>query len=289
MGWVVMAPSRSARTRSSTWPIAGEGPIRTYDPDAMACPEPLRPDEQAAIRLVRLCLPEVEVCLHDDDSEDMMYDLELRWPDGHAEAMEVTTDTAPERRQLYDALERHGTPLDAIESQRDWFVWLETSRTDVRRVRAKIDPYLSLVEQEGLTRFSRRQQHSSHAVATVRRDLGVNLAFSREPAHQQPKIVLVGPDDGWWYKPEAVNHAVERHASANAEKLARSGHDERHLFVLIETISFEASSALVSRMPPGDPPQLPEAITTAWAAGYGVDGAPVVWRVRRTGRWEVLL
>jgi len=38
----------------------------------MACQEPLRPDEQAAKRLVRLCLPEVEVCLHDDDTEDMM-------------------------------------------------------------------------------------------------------------------------------------------------------------------------------------------------------------------------
>jgi hypothetical protein len=66
----------------------------------MACPEAQRPDDQTAKQLVRLCLPEVEVCLHDDGSEDMMYDLELRWPDGHAEAMEVTTDTAPERRQL---------------------------------------------------------------------------------------------------------------------------------------------------------------------------------------------
>ena len=156
-------------------------------------------------------------------------------------------------------------------------------------MRAKIDPYLSLVEQEGLTSFSRRQQHTSNAVATVRRDLGVNLAFSREPAHKQPKIQLVAPLHGWWEKPEAVNHAVERHASANAEKLTRSAHNERHLFMLIETISFESSSALVARKLPEDPPQLPEAITTAWAAGYGVDEAPVVWWVRRTGRWEVLL
>jgi hypothetical protein len=254
----------------------------------MACPEPQRPAEQTAKQLVRLCLPEVEVCLHDDDTENMMYDLELRWPDGHAEAMEVTTDTASERRRLYDAIERHGRTFDATESQRDWFVYLRTSTTNVRRVRAKIDSYLSLVEQEGLTSFSRRQQHTSNAIATVRRELGVDAGISREPAHKQPKIKLVGPRDGWWYKPEAVNHAVERHASANAEKLARSGHDERHLFVLIETISFEASSALVARRLPEGPPQLPEAITTAWAAGYGVDDAPVVWRVRRTGRWEVL-
>ena len=249
---------------------------------------PQRPDDQTAKQLVRLCLPEVEVCLHDDGSENMMYDLELRWPDGHAEAMEVTTDTDPERLRLYDGIKRHGT-FDATKSKRDWFVYLRTSTTNVRRVRAKIDPYLSLVEQEGLTSFSRRQQHTSNAVATVRRDLGVNSAISREPAHKQPKIKLFGPSHGWWEKPEAVNHAVERHAAANAEKLARSGHDERHLFVLIETISFEVSSALVSRRLPEDPPQLPETITTAWVAGYGLDEAPVVWRVRRTGRWEVLL
>jgi hypothetical protein len=255
----------------------------------MACPDPQRPDDQTAKQLVRLCLPEVEVCLHDDGSEDMMYDLELRWPDGHAEVMEVTTDTAAERRQLYSAIERHGTTFDATESKRDWFVWLGSATTHIGRVRARVDRYLSLVEQEGLTSFSERQHLTSNAVATVRRDLGVNIAFSREPAHEQPKIVLAGPWDGWWEKPEAVNHAVERHASANVEKLARSGHDERHLFVLIEEISFEASSALVARRLPEDPPQLPEAITTAWAAGYGVDGTPVVWRVRRTGRWEVLL
>jgi hypothetical protein len=254
----------------------------------MACPEAQRPDDQTAKQLVRLCLPEVEVCLHDDGREDMMYDLELRWPDGHAEAMEVTTDTAPERRQLYNRIEREGT-FDAIESKRDWFVWLGTGTTDIRRVRAKIDPYLSLIEQEGLTIFSGRQQHTSNAVTTMRRNFGVNLTISREPAHKQPRIKLYGPWHGWSEKPEAVNDAIERHASANAEKLARSGRDERHLFVLIETISFEASSALVARKLPEDPPQLPEAITTAWAAGYGVDEAPVVWRVRRTGRWEVLL
>ena len=254
----------------------------------MTCREPKRADDLTAKRFMGLCLPEVEVCRHEDDTEDMMYDLELRWPDGHIEAMEVTTDTAPDRLRLYDAIERHGT-FDATESKRDWSVWLRTSTTNVRRVRAKIDHCLSLVEQEGLTSFGRREQRTSNAVATVRQGLGVNIAISREPAHKQPKIKLIGPWDGWWEKPEAVNHAVERHASANAEKLAKSGQDERHLFVLIETISFEASSALVSRKPPEDPPQLPEEITTAWAAGFGLDGRPVAWRVRRTGRWEVLL
>jgi hypothetical protein len=34
------------------------------------------------VRVLRFCLAEVEVCLHDDGSRPMLYDLELRWPDG---------------------------------------------------------------------------------------------------------------------------------------------------------------------------------------------------------------
>jgi hypothetical protein len=255
---------------------------------AMTCREPTRPDELTATRFIRLCLPDVQVCLHDDGSRPMLYDLDLRWPDGHIEAMEVTTDTAPERRRLDNRIERQGTVV-ATEATRDWFVWLKAGTTNVRYIRAEIDHHLSLVEQEGLTRFGLHERHSSDAVANLCRALGVNAAVSREAAHEQPRVKLIGPWHGWWQKPEAVNQAVECHALANAEKLARSGRDERHLFVLIEEISLEASSALVSRKLAEDPPQLPEAITTAWAAGYQPDGGPVVWRVRRTGRWEVLL
>jgi hypothetical protein len=255
---------------------------------AMTCREPTRPDELTAKRFMRLCLPEVQVCLHDDGSQQGMHDLDLRWPDGHIEAMEVTTDTAPERRRLGNRIDRQGAVV-ATEATRDWFVWLQAGTTNVRHIRAEIDHHLSLVEQEGLTRFAKHDRHSSDAVANVRRALGVDVATSREAAHEPPRINLLPPMHWWWEKPEAVNQAVERHAPANAEKLARSGRAARHLLVLIEPISVEAWGALISGKVPDDPPQLPEAITTAWAAGYRADGGPVVWRVRRTGHWEVLL
>jgi hypothetical protein len=41
------------------------------------------------------------------------------------------------------------------------------------------------------------------------------------------------PVRGWWQQSEAVNAVVEDHAARNAEKLARSGKSERHLFVLM--------------------------------------------------------
>jgi hypothetical protein len=58
------------------------GLVRPYDPAVMACRDPQRPDNQTARQLVQSCLPQVEVCLHDDGSEPMMYDLDLRWPMG---------------------------------------------------------------------------------------------------------------------------------------------------------------------------------------------------------------
>ncbi|HXQ56966.1 MAG TPA: hypothetical protein VOA19_14350 [Actinomycetes bacterium] len=58
---------------------------------------------------MQVCLPEVEVCLHDDGSEPMMYDLDLRWPDGRIEALEVTRATSASLRRLLHRLGRQGT------------------------------------------------------------------------------------------------------------------------------------------------------------------------------------
>jgi hypothetical protein len=253
----------------------------------MTCREPQRPDEQTAKQLVQLCLPEVQVCLHDDGSRPMLYDLELRWPDGRVEAMEVTTDRDEVWELVGSRLDRQG-PVMAVESAHSWVVLLAEGNTDVRSVRARIDHLLSLVEQAGRTIISKREERGSPAVARVRR-LGVDYGYPYEAADGQPKIRIILPMRWWWTRPEAVNQAVERHAELNAAKLARSGCNERHLFMLVAPVSMEAWSGLMEREPPEAPPQLPEAVTTAWAGGYRSDGRPVVWRARRPGRWDVLL
>jgi hypothetical protein len=58
--------------------------------------------------------------------------------------------------------------------------------------------------------------------------------------------------------------------------------------MLVAPVAMEAWSGLMEREPP-KAPQLPDEVTTAWAAGYRSDGRPVVWRARRPGRWDVLL
>jgi hypothetical protein len=254
----------------------------------MTCREPQEPDDRTAKQLVQLCLPGVEVCLHDDNSQRMMHDLDLRWPDGHVEAMEVTRATSATMRRVAKRLEQQG-PVIARESTHDWRVWLARTTTDVRAVRAKIDHLLSLVEQEGIARFGMWEERTSAAVADLCQQLGVRSGYSREPTREQPRIVLHLPMHAWFEQPEYVNKVIEDHAQRNAAKLAQSGREERHLFVLFDLGEMEAFSALRAPETPKAPPQLPEAITTAWAAGYRADESTALWRVRRAGRWEVLL
>jgi hypothetical protein len=173
------------------------------------------------------------VCLQDDGSEPMMYDLDLRWPDGRVEALEVTKATSASMRQLFARLRRQGM-IAATECARSWVVPLATYDTDVRAVRTRIDHLLSLVEQAGLTSFGERDERRSLAVARVRR-LGVNGAYSYPPKDGEPTIRLELPVRAWWQQPEAVNAVVEDHAARNAEKLTRSGRAERHLFVLFDS------------------------------------------------------
>jgi hypothetical protein len=218
----------------------------------------------------------------------MTYDLDLRWPDGRVEALEVTRATSASMRRLLGRLRRQGGTVAAAECVRSWVVPLADDDTDVAGLRARIDHLLGLVERAGLTKFGERDERRSVAVARVRR-LGVGAAYSYPPTDRQPKISLEVPVRAWWQQPETVNAAVEDHAARNAEKLARSGRAERHLFVLFDSGEAEAWSVMLDGEAPEPSPELPEALTTAWATCTRADGSPTVWRVRRTVRWEVLL
>jgi len=262
----------------------------------MACREPQRGDDRIAKQLVRLCLPEVEVCLHDDGSEPMMYDLDLWWPDGHVEAMEVTIAIDDDLLRLDLRLARHGSVIPARESTRDWTLALASGTTEVRAVKGKADHLLSLVERAGVTRFIARGENESVTAIRVLHRLGVAHGYSFNARREPPEINIVSPGTArHWIQPESVNKVIEDHARRNEKKLAQSGCKERHLFVLFDFTSPEGWNAFVEQgEPPEMPLRLPDAVTTVWAAwpmgrNGPFDASPVVWRVRRGGRWEVLL
>jgi hypothetical protein len=158
-----------------------EGPAGTYNPDAMTCQQPQRPDDRTAKQLVQLCLREVEVCLHDDGSQPMMHDLDLRWPDGHIEAMEVTVAIDDALLRLDLRLARHGSMIPAKESTRQWTLMLASGSSEVRVVRDQADHLLCLVEQAGVTGFGWDDEHESVAAARVLCRLGVAHGVSFNP------------------------------------------------------------------------------------------------------------
>jgi hypothetical protein len=131
----------------------------------------------------------------------------------------------------------------------------------------------------------------------VLRRLGVSLGVSFIDARRgPPRINIVSPGPArHWIQPESINKVVEDHARRNEKKLASSGCKERHLVVLFDFTLPEGWKAFVEqREPPDMPPRLPDAVTTVWVAwlmgrNWPFDASPVVWRVRRGGRWEVLL
>jgi hypothetical protein len=226
----------------------------------------------------------------------MMYDLDLRWPDGHVEAMEVTIAIDADLLRLGLRLARYGSGILAQESTRDWLLLLTPGTIDVRAITSVADRLLSMAEHAGVTSFSERDEREPVAAAWKLRRLGVAHGFSYEPRGTHPRITLVGPAPAQYFiQPESINKVVEDHARRNATKLALSGCEERHLLVLFDYTSPEGWHAFQEqRDPPELPPRLPEAITTVWAAlpigrTLPFGSRPVVWRVRRGGRWEMLL
>ena len=104
-------------------------------------------------------------------------------------------------------------------------------------------------------------------------------------------VSLVG--GGGSVDPDALNQSVTREAQANLVKLERSGRDELHLFVWIDSTMFSEEMAMYLRNVPPSGPSLPPSITTVWAATWGPgvnfkSNTSRLWRTSPSGGWEVL-
>jgi hypothetical protein len=186
----------------------------------MNCQEPQRPADRAATHLVRHCLPDVEVCLHDDGSQPMMHDLDLQWPDGHTGAMEVTLAIDADLLRLDLRLARHGSVIPARETTRTWTLMLASGTTEVRAVRDKADHLLSLVERAEITMFSWRDGHQPVPAAQALHWLGVAHGISSNASSEPPSITLLGPGPAVYHgQPKSINAVVEDHARRNEMKL----------------------------------------------------------------------
>jgi len=230
-----------------------------------------------------------------------MHDLDLRWPDGRIEAMEVTSAASSAVSAMKAAANDLRKPylgkVEAVKVRRCWLVTLaprqnsKAVRPHLAKVHRQLDERLAELEAQGMWAFHRwstsRQSNAGQALS----DLGVVAAFGI-PADPDPGIFLAPPHPAELEPVPArlLNDEIEANARANADKLGRSGCSERHLFVWVDDLHplwtvFE--SMLLEEgwdLLPPTAPNLPPEVTTAWAATEMFD--TVVWQVQPPALWE---
>lgn len=219
-----------------------------------------------------------------------LHDLEIRWPEHPAWAVEVKMETDSLSRELLSALAQHGYAVETDLLRSRWLVGLLPG-APVKALRAELPGYLARVEAEGWSEFVRSFGLYSGAVQEVVQRFRV-WHGKATGTDEQPRLVLVPPTPvgSWAWPVERVNGVVERWASRDdvRKKLMASGSRERHLFIWVAEDAADVAWTLErAEYPPSDPPSFPPEVTGAWIATGDVED-PVVWFVTPEGHWKVL-
>jgi hypothetical protein len=208
-----------------------------------------------------------------------------------AEAVEVTTVTAPSRLSLEGAIDRHDWFVSNDErpvGSKDWLVHLLPG---ARFKQAKTDTILRLavLEDHGLSTFKSwidpkyvadqmgsppGLEEALKALLEIGVEYAENFAWKRHGVGFQVGSLETSP------RPLSTLRAIqlELEKPDNIAKLRASSAGRRHLFVVFERQAGTTWSGL-AEAPPADFLDLPDGIDQVWAATHlpGLDGARL-WR-----------
>lgn len=214
-------------------------------------------------------------------------DFYLTYAGGIRAALEVTVSTDRKSRLMLAKIAERGGCVRAINCRNSWLIYPRPSAR-FKLIFENADRYLSAIEAEGLNEvFAKPGQGNSAAVFQIMKDLEIvegSVLQLRPPA----RIWVAGPvGNGSIVEAGDLQQAVEAEANKpdNKKKLAASSCTERHLFVYVESLNFEAWSALINRVIPEQPPALPAEITHVWAAANNTSGI-VVWSAEPPSGWQ---
>jgi hypothetical protein len=259
-------------------------------------------DELEAAELVASRLGGAATALDVEGAPDKTCDFEIVLANGARVALEVTStkDTAV----LSLMATSFGRQHKARGLANDWQVGIphpSASAVPVSNLVKKIVPLLAVFEANGISEAGsagRPGPAPAGSPAEVRDayrsmlELGAILVRSFGPVSSEPQLFItvhggVGADI------DEVNQLVVEAAEANAEKLAGTVSDERHLFVWLDSSRPAAELAVFTGTPPAMPPSLPPAVDAVWLAtkamlAPGKVGVQRLWRVRPLEAWESL-
>ena len=229
----------------------------------------MQDSERVAAAIVQTVIPGARMTYRASQANGE-WDFDLVLSSGMQAALDVTSSADAVYLRLSAAIvdERKGGPfVKAEKCKLGWWIHAEED-ANIRRIRKHVDTYLSSIEAAGLKEFSAYQHAYSHpAVAQIVSDLRIDSGSVVK--WKTPQTIGIGfPARGGLVDPDCINAVLltEASKSDNIRKLAQSGRGERHLFVYIDSSSYQAWQPMLRGMLPSRASTLPESITHAWVA-----------------------
>ncbi|MDX8149523.1 hypothetical protein SK854_45890 [Lentzea sp. BCCO 10_0061] len=239
-----------------------------------------RPDEKFALAVVGKVL-DVLVEEYDVNGRQADVDALLRYPDGRIAALEVSSLGPVEEARIMNVLDKQGHKRTIAGLSQCWMTWVP--RDFSPRKFHLLDQTLLHCEDRGYTDLKNAVETSTTAAELF--DLGVGGVATKEPVTGVPIVwVITAPIGGFTGTggldlPDLVNAALlDEKLQGKIEKLAASGHEERHLFLSVrpQAFSFAAYDNLCFGGPlPTEAPQLPEELSQLWLVSGFKEGGVV--------------
>jgi hypothetical protein len=238
----------------------------------------VRPEEELARRCIGAALDGVEVVHHDDQSQDGMYDLEIRRRGDQVAAVEVTQVLDAQPAVAWKMLNSSGRWIEPALAG-GWAIRLRPDAR-VKPLKAELPKFLRALEDAGV-RTVRVGSVARSPVEQRAGELGIIRASQSDtdfpgsiypmPEQTFDKTTGYAADTGDALAEWVGEWLRQSIRSDNLTKLRRSGADERHMFILLPSmadVEFRVTELFLRRDAPlpTAPPDLPPEITHIWVA-----------------------
>ena len=231
----------------------------------------------------------LRVVEHDDGSASGMYDLTIFLPGGAYAAAEVTSCADPESIETWNLMNGDDDKWLFPELRGGWLVTVNPSAR-VKTLRKDLPKFLLQLERAEITET--RSPRTPEWVQSTCRSLGVCTAYqggTDRPGSVYLTIELSPERSGGFVPPDGDSVARwiggflrEPQQQDVADKLQRSGYDQRHAFVFVPGFTaapWPIPYLLTSERPPvpNMPPDLPPAITHVWVVSTWTTATGLYW------------
>ena len=233
----------------------------------------------------------VPVEQHDDGSKPGMHDLDVIWGEGQRASVEVTAAVDADSTELWNIVNGQGRWVESDLAGG----WLVHVKPNARQLRRRLPPFLRSLESAGIREF-----HSDATPNLAPPPPGVLEA--KQSGTDFPGSIYVQPDlpleQVAGYMADTGNALAEwlgaflrdNERADVRRKLARSGAEERHAFVIVTGLSGVPFAVTGLLIPDDAPlpivtPDLPSEVTDVWAASSWDSGVGFRWS-SATRRWR---